>query len=175
MMQQQIEVTLRVLIGLPLWGVSRALNLESFQFGLEHTAPIRRGGTKTVGDYALHVQCAWRIRSSSRIIVASDDRYSPADETLTEDDNFEWDVPGANRCDRRMDEWLAAFAGNYPVVTNVATDSVGGFSLFLSDDQMLEVFPDNSLTDEYSEYWRFFKHSSDDKHFVFSGTGFSLE
>jgi hypothetical protein len=169
MIQQQIETVLQVLIGLPWCAAGRVADLEWFHFGSQHTVTTHDGQTRTVGDYALHIQCAWRIRTSFRIIVASNDLYYPADETLTDDDNFHWDVPGANLCDRKMAAWLQAFAGHFPIVQKVTADNVGSVSLFLSDDQMIEIFPDDSLTDEYSEHWRFFKPGTDDEHFVLSG------
>lgn len=119
-----------------------------------------------MGDYALHVQCAWRIRSSSQIIVASRDRYFPADESQDDDENFVWDVAGANLCDRKMTEWLDSFKGRYPVVQHVTADGVGSICLVLSDDLRLEVFPDDTLGDEYSEYWRFLKPARDEAHVV---------
>ena len=37
-----------------------------------------KGAERTVGDFALHVQCAWRIAGPNGIVAASRDRYVPA-------------------------------------------------------------------------------------------------
>jgi hypothetical protein len=175
MVQKQIEERLRVLIGLPLWAAGRAADLEWFHFGAQRTVPRHNGGTKEVGDYALHVQCAWRVRSSSQIIVASRDRYFPADDSQ-DDEDFNWDVPGANLCDRKMTAWLDSFKGQSPIVQHVTADGVGSVCLILSDDFRLEIFPDDTQVDEYAEYWRFFKPTTDEAHFVMrAGSTFLLD
>jgi len=80
-MREQIEQVLRALIGMPLWDSGQA-GIQWFEFGQKHNVPnIRRGkqaGTKEVGDYALHVQCAWRIVGPKGIVVGSTDRFYAA-------------------------------------------------------------------------------------------------
>lgn len=62
---RSIEAALAPLVGLPLWASGRAGDLQWFQFGAKHAVVAQSGSAKgterTVGDYALHVQCAWRI------------------------------------------------------------------------------------------------------------------
>lgn len=58
-----------------------------------------RGRTKEVGEYAVHIQCAWRIRHGDRVIVGSRDLYNPPHES-DDPDKFDWDVQGTNRRDR---------------------------------------------------------------------------
>src|SRR6185437_10699370 len=80
-MKKEIEETLQCLVGLPLWGAGRTLNLLSFQFGLRHLRTHRHGKSSEVGTYALHVQCAWHIATTDRLLVASRDRlFEPGDE-----------------------------------------------------------------------------------------------
>jgi hypothetical protein len=57
----EIERALQPLVGLPLWAVGRAGSLEWFQFGGPRTVPTLRGGTKEVGEFALHLDCPWRL------------------------------------------------------------------------------------------------------------------
>jgi hypothetical protein len=164
-MRNEIESSLQALIGLPLLDVGRAADLEWFSFGNPRTVTTSRGKTKTVGEYALHVQCAWRIRDSARIIVASRDRYEPA-EAVEDTENFDWDRPGANLCDRKMGQFLADAGEGSQTVTQVEADNVGSLRILLSTDVMIEVFPDDSEEDEHSEYWRFFQPASEAKHLV---------
>jgi hypothetical protein len=163
-MRQEIEAALQVLIGMPVLSVGRAADLHWFQFGTQHIVANSRGGTKAVGDYALHVQCAWRIRTNSKIIAASRDRYVPANGI--EVDDFDWDSPGNNLCDHRIATWLKEIAEALPTVIMVSSDEVG---------ILIEVFPDTSLVDEYYEHWRLFQPASETTHFVVSNSGLDLE
>jgi hypothetical protein len=153
-MRNEIESSLQTLIGLPFWDAGRAADLEWFQFGKPKTITDFKGENKTVGEYALHVQCAWRIHDATGIIVASRDRYEPADE-VEDSENFEWDRPGANLCDWKMMQFLARTTGVGQIVTQVEADDLGGLCILLSADVAIEVFPDSSAADEYSEDWRF--------------------
>jgi len=104
-LKESIEQALSVLIGLPLIGSDRVLDLNMFYFGKAHTTSTRAGREKEIGEYALHVQCAWRITGPHGIIVASQDRYYPGDGSYDVPDNFDWTLPG-NRCDTRLEVFL---------------------------------------------------------------------
>lgn len=145
----------------------RTADLQWFHFGTPRVVANSCGATKTVGDYALHVQCAWRIRTDKKIIVASRDRYEPANGDGDED--FDWDKPGANVCDLKITKWLSEIPNKPLTVIRVTGDDVGGLRLTLADDSHIEVFPDTSLVDEYAEYWRFFRPSDGTKHLVVTG------
>ena len=149
-MQTQIEQTLEVLIGLPLWDGRRAADLQSFHFGDRHTVVDRKGQPCEVGTYALHLQCAWRIVGPSGIVVASRDKFYPTGDRPLEDayDDFEWDKPGANRCDERMEAFFEQHSTAPLLVESVRADAVGGVWMRLGSDHMLEVFPDDSLEGE---------------------------
>ncbi len=175
-MRQQIEAALEVLIGKPLWGADRTSILQWFHFGERRTATRRNGRQVQVGEYALHVQCAWRLGSPTSIIVASADRYLAAGEDpFKEHESFAWDTPGANRADERLAAFFAGFAERGeepPVVEGARANSVGGFQLALSDGLTLDVFPDHSLP---GEHWRLFSPGADAEHFVVTGEGIEAE
>ena len=99
-MKTDIEAALRPLTSLPLWGSHRAADLQGFQFGSRHPATTHKGKATLVGDYALHVQCPWRIVRGNQIVTGSGDVYYPAgDDPYDEPEGFRWDVSGANRRD----------------------------------------------------------------------------
>ena len=150
----QVEVALNVLIGQILWDIGRAGEIEWFQFGNKQTIVTKSETIKEVGEYALHLQCAWRISSPSGIFVGSQDMYYPAIETDLHRDDYDWDQPGNNRCDVRISLLLTGRETTPFKVNNVAADSYGGFCLSLSDGYSLEVFPDLSLD---NECWRLFQ------------------
>jgi hypothetical protein len=94
--------------------------------------------------------------------------YYPAGDPETEPEDWEWDEEGANRCDERTRQLMAKHVECPLIVESVIADDVGGLSLIFSEGVKLEVFPDNSLPDEY---WRFFRPGAEEEHFIVSGEG----
>lgn len=170
-MKAKIEEALHCLIGLPLWNASRAADLESFQLGTRHIVPSHRGGTKEVGDYALHVQCAWRIVGAEGIVVASRDRYYPAGNPDEDPPDFEWYRSGTNRCDEQVAMFFKNKTNTPLVVEAIQADPVGSLRLTLNNEFALEVFPDDSLA---GEHWRLFQPFNDNDHFVVTGLAVKL-
>lgn len=176
----RIERELAVLIGLPLWNGHRAANLLVLHFGAERHGVLqfgpRKGQPSTFGEYALHVQCTWRIAGPDGIVVARHDLYEPHSDLLRERESWQWhDDPdwdcmklNANRWDERFQPWLAG--GPY-IVESVAADSLGGLCVALAGGFTLDVFPDSSDDTEYSEHWRFFMPHDPRPHFVVEGCG----
>src|SRR5688572_24733441 len=160
-----IQDALTPLVGLPLCCAGRAANMLWVQFGEMHEVAAYRGGTKTVGDWAIHVQCAWRLCRRGRIELAYRDYYCSPEGNALDD----WDTPGKSRFDHLAEILNADFEATRPCVLSVTTDDVGGFSLALSEDYRLDVFPDDSSRDDYSEHWRLFEPASDKEHFVVPG------
>lgn len=155
------------LIGQPLWASARACDLQSFQFGRRQLVKNWRGELVELGQWALHVLCAWRLSGPDGIIVASRDRYYPPGDPEDVPDDFDWDVPGGNRCDERIGAFFSKVSENPPSVVAVDADRLGGLRLSLTGDHVLELFPDDSLPDER---WRLFSPGSDE-HFVVTGRG----
>jgi hypothetical protein len=69
----EIEEFLSVLVGLPMWGSGRAVDMEMFQFGARLPSMDRHGRPTERGGFALHVQCAWHIARDGKVIIASGD------------------------------------------------------------------------------------------------------
>jgi len=161
---QSIQQALAPLVGLPFRHIGRATNLLWLHFGDLHEVPRWRGGTKVVGDWAVHVQCPWRLIQRGQILVGYHDFYYTPDGDTPED----WDVVGKTRFDIAASTICAEFAKTPPVVASVQVDDVGGFSVHFIGEFRLDVFPDES--DDTSEHWRIFQPSVDSKHFVFHET-----
>jgi hypothetical protein len=167
-LQDQIIEALSVLIGLPLWEAVRAMNMEMFSFGERRKRLNRKGEEIEIGEYALHVQCPWRIIGLNRIVVGYEDRNYP------EDEDSDWQAfnpDGPTRCEARVAAWLREYSGSPLIVERVEADAVGGFKLFLHHGFILEAFPADSLQGEYSEHWRLLQPSEKKKHFVITGYG----
>jgi hypothetical protein len=59
----QIARSLEKLVALPLSIARDAADMKNFQFGAIRPHP---SGTGTIGQYALHVQCPWRLITDDR-------------------------------------------------------------------------------------------------------------
>src|SRR6266851_8527886 len=65
-----------LLVGLR-WSLARYSGMTVFHFG--DVRPVKGG---TVGQFALHIQCPWRLVTLDRIITGSPDHWQPSDESL---------------------------------------------------------------------------------------------
>ena len=107
-----IQEALTPVVGLPLRCIGRAANMLWLHFGEMRIVPAHGGGTKTVGDWAIHVQCPWRISQLGRIVIAYHDFYYSPDGDALDD----WDTLGKSRFDsvaarlctefRQLRRWL---------------------------------------------------------------------
>ncbi|MCM3256023.1 hypothetical protein [Priestia aryabhattai] len=172
-MREAIRSQIVKLIGLNLRYAGRASNLFWLGFG-EMISVTRRGKTEELAEYALNIQCSWRITKDNKILVGSRDFYSPRTGWNEENDDFDWDVQGNNRFDERIESFIEN-AKEHVTVERVKPDEVGGLKIFLSQGYLLEVFPDTSEDDEYSEFWRFFNRRENSPHFVVTGNGIENE
>lgn len=157
-----IQKTLAPLAGLPLRCIGRAADLLWVHFGEMREVPDRKGGTRTVGEWALHVQCPWRLIRAPRILVARRDCFYEADS----DAHYDRDGGGESRFDRLAKPLNLQFENSPPRVELIMVDSVGGFTLHLAGCYDFEVFPDES-TGSDCEHWRLFQPGSEQEHFVF--------
>jgi hypothetical protein len=82
--RQQVITALSQLIGLPLTAARRAADMRTFQFG-----KLRAVDRGSVGDFALHVQCPWRIEGPGGIVTGRLDLWEPVEENAPFDDD--WD------------------------------------------------------------------------------------
>ena len=166
-----IERAIAPLQGKVLWTCTRAADLAAFQFGERRETTDLRGNKINVGEYALHVQCAWRIARADQVVVGNADMYYPPDLTAEEiPPGFEWDK-GPNRQDKLLSLLFEDGKRQFRVRT-VNVGSGGRLLITMDEGLSLDVVPNSSLS---GEYWRLFKPRSDDPHFVFTGRGVSRE
>src|SRR5688572_12945152 len=162
-----IEERLSSLVGLPLSIARRGADMAIFHFGR-----IRKVDRGTVGDCALHVQCAWRVEGPEGIVTGRTDLWRPSD-AVSERPGFDikkWNYEDGNLRDERIREWLGGYdpetrspvseTGNL-VVTAVSGDSFGGAAIELSGGYRLVIWPAGIE----GEMWRLFA-PDDDEHFV---------
>jgi hypothetical protein len=169
-----IEEAFAPVIGLRL-SLARHSGLTVFHFG--EVRPVDGGGT--VGQFALHIQCPWRIAATDRIITGSPDYWYPADESL------DWSAWEKDRSTPSLQEkrLLDLFCGYDPetgacenitdklIVEKVSADDYGGAQVQLSGSYSLELFPASTCEFHGFENWRLFQPGSDADHFVVMGNG----
>src|SRR5262249_2875946 len=150
---------LQVLDGLPLRRLGRAADMLWAQFGELRPSVSPLGRARTVGEWALHVQCSWRLCRPGQIALAYRDFFYDADGHAL----AHWDELGSSLFDllasRLNDEWANAS----PRVASVSGDDVGGFSIRFSDAHRLDVFP--CASGAQGEHWRLFRPDVDESHY----------
>ncbi|MDK4735861.1 hypothetical protein [Rhizobium sp. CNPSo 3490] len=130
-----------------------AADMKIFHFGAIRPHPSGKG---TVGAYALHLQCPWRLVAKNTVVTGTSDRFvEPTDGSEIDDDD-----PRTGNLQlikiasllKAYDEATYSFvnATEQLVVVSVTADNYGGADLLLSDDYRLQIFPDGSL----EENWR---------------------
>ncbi|WP_052292887.1 hypothetical protein [Desulfofarcimen acetoxidans] len=94
-------------------------------------------------------------------MVASGDFYLTRT-GISDDDDFVWDKLGENRFDEKVNEFKKRLKTNI-IVTEISADIFGGLKMCLDSGISLELFPDDSMEDEF---WRFIVFEGKNKHFV---------
>jgi hypothetical protein len=87
------------LVGLRLCIARDAAGMKNFQFGEIRPHPSGKG---TVGDFALHVQCPWRLVTTTQVLTGSADYYEPAveGEDVNLDDHQSGNLSNGSACRR---------------------------------------------------------------------------
>jgi hypothetical protein len=165
----EISRALRQLVGLKLAVARRAADLRIFHFGTMRPAPksdiplFENKPSGSIGDFALHIQCPWRIETDDKILTGRSDLWEP----LERPDSFsysEWDYDtDGNLQDQLMEQFVSQ--NDNLLVEDLSIQSNGSFTLVLSDGYRLVVFPSGST----SEDWRLFRPESGESHLVVSG------
>lgn len=155
---QRLIAALSQIVGLPLTAARRAADMRTFQFGT--LRPVDRD---SVGDFALHVQCPWRIEGPEGILTGRLDLWEPLDGNAPFDENWDYEK-SPNVQDARMDHWLAQ--NPMPLtVRAVDADEFGGAAITLDQGFVLRLFPAGTR----GEDWRLFRPKTDAPHLVVSG------
>jgi hypothetical protein len=157
---------LQPLVGLRLSIARRAGAMRGFHFG--EVRPLERGNA---GEFALHIECPWRMDGPDGIVTGWTDIWRYPGPRPPE--GWTWDH-GPNLQDQRLAELLGGFdeaTGSYVnatellVVESVAAGHYGDVRIYLSGHHRLVIFPDASV----GEHWRIFRCHTDDPHFVAEG------
>ncbi|MHC4856134.1 MAG: hypothetical protein ACYS72_06990 [Planctomycetota bacterium] len=164
----QVTEQLKPLIGLQLSYFRRAADMANFGFG--QIRPVKKG---SVAEYALHVQCPWRIESPEGIVTGRHDLWEPSE--FIEGENLDdWSYEKGDLLDVLMNELLAGYDSQTRssinttkilFVERVQANDYGELSINLTGGYHLVLFPAGSR----GEDWRFFIPESKKFHLVVSG------
>jgi hypothetical protein len=155
---QQVIAALSQIIGLPLTAVRRAADMRTFQFGT-----LWPGDRGSVGDFALHVQCPWRIERPDGIVTGRLDLWEPVEDNAPFDENWDYEK-SPNLQDARVKQWLAQHESSL-VVKSVDADEFGGAAISFDQGFVLRLFPAGTR----GEDWRLFQPKPNAPHLVVSG------
>ena len=154
-----------VLVGLRLSIVRRAADMLVLHFGDIRTHP---SGAGTIGAYALHVQCPWRIDGPHGTVAGRGDLWEYAGPG-NRPPNWSYE-DGFSLQDKQFDDlfvrdeitrsWINE--SDALVVKNVSQNKYGDVRLDLTSGYTILLFPAGCE----SEAWRFFAPGSD-HHVVF--------
>jgi hypothetical protein len=140
-------------------------------FGDRRWAPTDRDPDRDVGEFAVHVSCAWRVSARGGVVTGRSDIYVPADPDEDEE-QFRWDRPGHSIVDQQLRSWIEAHVNEPLVVLDVTVDRCAGFTLRFANSAAFEVFPDAfSMPHEIREQWRIFRPAREAPHFVVNNQG----
>jgi hypothetical protein len=143
--------------------------MAMFHFGERRATTTVRGEPTEVGDYALHVQCAWRLTQGDRVVTARRDLYFPADGS-DPSDNFDWEQE-PNLQDKVLSEMFRRLRSELTVLAVEVADA-GRLHIVLDEGFAIDVMPDDSTA---GEHWRLFVPQKDDPHLVLTGKGIEME
>jgi hypothetical protein len=143
--------------------------MRVLHFGTMRPAPIsdlpslKNKPRGSIGDFALHIQCPWRIETDHKILTGRADLWEP----LERPEGFsydEWDYErDGNVQDRRIEQFMTN--NDNLLVESITIQSNSSFTIAFNSGYRLVVFPSGST----GEDWRFFRPNSDESHLVVSG------
>lgn len=152
--EQEIMLQLQPIVGLKLSVARLAASMRGFHFGRMREVP---GGT--VGEYALHIQCPWRMEGPNGIVTGSSDLWEPAyDDPDIDWDTWDYDAYGGNLQDRRLAELLGGYdpatrslvnQTDILMVESVSADTYGGLGITLSGGYELVLFPAGTAGEDW--------------------------
>ena len=146
--------------------MGRAGGLAWFGFGEDKASKDFRGKERILAQYALHVQCSFRVLYSDQVILENLDMFEP-NSALARSENFRWEKPGETLYDEKVETILTSSTQN-GIVTALQVSSQSDLSIRLSSGYVIEIFNNLSANEEV---WRFFEPGTEKPHLVVTGQG----
>ena len=167
----RIQNALTPLVGLRVHSIRRAADLLMVHFGEFRQTPDKKPAVGTPAEWALHVQCPWRLEGPEGVVTGRMDLWE-CPEVGTDYDPFSPDyLDRPNLLDKMIAALLSrtdqSIEGRlHPttdmVVEAVQADAFGGATITLSGGFRFVLFPAGSVGEE----WRIFRTGPSSSHFV---------
>ncbi|MGF6305365.1 MULTISPECIES: hypothetical protein [Paraburkholderia] len=148
--QKEIGRRLSALQGLQLSSVNRAADMLTLGFGDLRPVTNFRGVIKHVGEWALHIQCPWRLEEAAQVVATQEDLSGSDERAYATADHLRGLLVERGPC----------------TVDSVSVSDDAGMIVSLSRGFRLVVTPDGI---EGAEDWRFFAPGVDAAHLVIKG------
>lgn len=142
------DLALRALEGLPLSAMRHAADMLVCHFGAMTAHPSGRG---TIGEFALHVQCPWRLDERGRTITGSDDAQAGTGEQGSIQSVMLTATFGAPNARAGWSNATGKF-----VVSDATISPFGDLIVSFSGGEKLSVFPAGVAT----EAWRLLQRAT---------------
>ena len=153
------------LIGKNVYGIGRAAAMCWIHFGRPIEIELR-GRKRILGEFALDLDCPWRIRNSrGDIELGSADMFAPAS-SHESDEDFDWDVQGNNLFDEKAKQLF--HQRTQITVIAAALSRNCDLTITFSNGLILESFVNASSR---QECWRLFRPKIYDGDLIVTGTG----
>ncbi|MEW9078550.1 hypothetical protein [Terrisporobacter glycolicus] len=138
-------------------GMGRCSDMIWISFGKELLVRNYRNEEVKKSEYALHIQCPFRISKNNKILLSNYDIYTSIEGSIKDD----WDVIGNNRYDKIVEDLLIPML---PLKVNkVNFSKIGDIEILLKDNIVINIFVNSS---EIAEEWRFINNNTGE-HYVF--------
>ena len=153
------------LVGKSVCKIGRAAAMCWIHFGWPMEIELL-GRKRVLGEFALDLDCPWRIRNSSGgIELGSADMFVPTSRHVLDED-FNWDVQGNNLFDEKAK--LLFPEGSQITVTAVGLSGNCDLTITFSNGLCLESFVNTSSQEEC---WRLFMPGLEHGDLVVTGVG----
>lgn len=152
------------LIGKNVYGIGRAAAMCWIHFGRPVEIELR-GRKRILCEFALDLDCPWRLRNSSGSIeLGSADMFAPAS-GYDLDVDFDWEIQGSNLFDEKVK--LLFPEDSQIVVTSAGWNGNYDLTITFSNGLCLESFVNASR----EECWRLFMPDLEHEDLIMTGTG----
>ena len=132
-----------------------------------------RGRKRLQGEFALNLDCPWRIKNSNGCIeLGSADMFTPSSEydpDRSPGEEFNWDIQGNNLFDEKAKQLF--LKGSQIVVTSATLSGNYDLVIKFSNGLMLETFANVS---SHEECWCLFKPGMCSEDLIATGTGMEV-
>ncbi len=167
MLNKDFNITLNNLIGKRLQYICRSCDLIDFGFGAVLQRKASNGKVHNYNEYALHVQCAFRLSEGKNLLLGQDDLF-----TCMNGEYGCTDLAKKDTClfDNKVKIINQLLSENPEYIAQISINPLGDLSILLNT-MRIDIFITGS--NEF-EMWRLFAVNTDKPHLIRLGNRFEF-